>query len=161
MREYGGAVRGFLLGIVRRADVADDLTQEVFWRAWRARDQYREAGTPRAYLLKIADRLACDRARGNRREVHLDDDGWEVVAPECDEPAPHERLSQRESQSKMAAALDLLTPLQRRVLLLRYYGEMEFADIAKQCQSPLGTVLSHCHRGLKALKKILTDEDPA
>ena len=57
-REYGPAVWGYLLAMVRRADVADDLTQEVFCKAWQARDRYREEGNARAYLLRIADRFA-------------------------------------------------------------------------------------------------------
>ena len=62
-REHGQAVRGYLLAMVRRPDVADDLTQEVFCRAWQARERYRENGTARAYLFRIADRLACDFGR--------------------------------------------------------------------------------------------------
>ena len=42
--EHGGAVRAFLLGLVRRPDVADDLLQEVFRRAWQARHRYQEQG---------------------------------------------------------------------------------------------------------------------
>ena len=63
VRDHGRAVRGFLLAMVRRPDVADDLSQEVFCRAWQARSRYREQGNARAYLLRIADRLVCDRGR--------------------------------------------------------------------------------------------------
>ena len=64
-RAHGPAVRGYVLAMVRRPDLADDMTQEVFWRAWRGRERYREAGTARAYLLRIADRLVCDRGHRN------------------------------------------------------------------------------------------------
>ena len=71
-REHGRAVRGYVLALVRRADLADDLTQEVFFRAWKARRRYREQGSARAYLLRIADRLVCDRGRKAGREITLD-----------------------------------------------------------------------------------------
>ena len=115
VREHGRAIRGYLLGIVRRADVADDLTQEVFWRAWRSRERYREAGTPRAYLLKIADRLAWDHCRSARREVHLDEETWSQVEPASDLVGPADEAVWNESQQELAEAMEALSPLQRRV----------------------------------------------
>jgi RNA polymerase sigma-70 factor (ECF subfamily) len=155
VREHGRTVRGYLLGIVRRPDVADDLTQEVFWRAWRSRERYREIGTPRAYLLKIADRLAWDHCRVARREVHLDEETWNQLEPASELAGPADEAAWNESQAELAEALGTLSPLQRRVVLLRYFGGLEFSEIARQCDSPLGTVLSHCHRGLQALRKLL------
>lgn len=160
VREHGPAVRGYLMGIVRRADVADDLTQEVFWRAWRARERYRESGTPRAYLLKIADRLAWDHCRVSRRETHLDEETWSHVEPASEMAGPAEEAAWNESQGQLAEALAALSPLQRRVVLLRYYGGLGFSEIARQCESPLGTVLSHCHRGLQAIRKLLCGKTP-
>ncbi len=160
VREHGAAVRGYLVGIVRRADVADDLTQEVFWRAWRSRDRYREAGTPRAYLLKIADRLAWDHGRVSRREVHLDEETWNQVEPASELAGPAEEAAANESQQELAEALGALSPMQRRVVLLRFYGGLEFSEIARQCESPLGTVLSHCHRGLQAIRKLMCGKTP-
>ena len=68
VREHGRAVRGYLLAQLRRADLADELAQEVFLRAWQARNRYQEKGTLRAYLIRIADRLVCDPARRNGRD---------------------------------------------------------------------------------------------
>src|SRR5690349_9758130 len=80
-RQHGRAVRGYLRAMVRREDIAEDLAQEVFRRAWQARGSYREQGTPKAYLLKIADRSVIDRARRANREVQLDEIGWTVTEP--------------------------------------------------------------------------------
>src|SRR5436305_4930740 len=101
VREHGGAVRGYLLGLVRRPEVADDLVQETFWRAWRAGQRYEETGLARAYLLKIADRLACDHFRGRGREVHLDDETWNQVEPACDLAGPEEQFASGESQAAL------------------------------------------------------------
>ena len=160
VREHGSAIRGYLMGIVRRADVADDLTQEVFWRAWRVRERYRETGTPRAYLLKIADRLAWDHCRVAKREVHLDEETWDYVEPASELTGPADQAAANESERELTAALGALSPLQRRVVLLRYYGGLEFGEIARVCESPLGTVLSHCHRGLRSLRKLLSKKMP-
>lgn len=152
---HGRAVRGYLLGLVGRPDLADDLVQEVFCRAWEARDRYREQGHARAYLLRIADRLACDRRRQIGRETTVSDEAWKALEPPGRDGEPAGAMARAEDARRLAAALEQLSPMQRRVLLLRYFGEMSFADIAETIDCPLGTVLSHCHRGLKALRKSL------
>ena len=159
VREHGRAVRGFLFAVVRRSDAADELSQEVFCRAWQARAAYREQGNARAYLLRIADRLVCDRGRRAGRNVNLDQDGWrqcEPISPAADPSATAVRV---EENQQLAAALDRLSPPQRRVLLLRYYGQLSFAEIAEMTDCPLNTTLSHCRRGLEALRALLVAEE--
>ncbi len=155
VHQHGRAVRGYLLGVVRQPEVADDLTQEVFRKVWQARSAYQETGQARGYLLRVADRLAVDYLRRAGREVLLDEDGWNRWEPPGGELSPVEAAQQAELEAQLAAALDRLSPLQRRVLLLRYYGNLEFAEIAAALECPLSTALSHCHRGLQVLRKLM------
>jgi RNA polymerase sigma-70 factor (ECF subfamily) len=143
--------------MVRRPDVADDLAQEVFQRAWRARDRYRDEGRERAYLLKIADRLVVDRSRRLGLELTVDDAVWHDVEPAADEGSPLDDITRAETSQQLAAALDRLTPAQKRVLLLRFFGDLTFEEIAESIGCPLGTALSHCRRGLIALRRLLTE----
>lgn len=157
VRQHGGAVLGFLTGMVRNRAAAEDLLQEVFCRAWQARGRYCDAGRERAYLLKIADRLACDHARRRKREMPLDA-GAELAAQPDKESPPWERMAQAETRRLLAAALDALSEPQRRTLLLRYYGNLEFNEIAELLDAPLNTVLSHSRRGLSALRQLLAEK---
>lgn len=159
VRDHGGAVRGYLWGIVRRSDTADDLTQEVFYRAWRNRDGYRERGQARAFLLRIADRLACDqlrREKANRTKQETIKEVASSIAPHGD---PVRRATDAEAAEQLTAALDQLSESQRRVLLLRYYGALSFHEIAATLGIPLSTALSHCHRGLQALRSQLVERE--
>ena len=158
VREHGRAVRGFLLAMVRRPDVADDLSQEVFCRAWQARSRYREQGSARAYLLRIADRLVCDHRRQADPLINLTEEGWKQHEPLDPAAEPSERTLTAEASEQLAAVLERLTPIQRRVLLLRYYGQFGFAEIAEMIDCPLGTTLSHCRRGLEALRRQLAEK---
>jgi RNA polymerase sigma-70 factor (ECF subfamily) len=157
IREHGRAVRGYLFGMVRDAAMADDLCQEVFHRVWRARATYAETDQARAYLLRIADRLAIDylRSHNRGREQLLDDEAWNRCEPSDRQQSPEASAEQAETADRLLRALDGLTPAQRRVLLLRFYSGLEFAEIAALVGCPLNTALSHCHRGLKMLRKIL------
>jgi len=158
VREHAKAVRGFLLALVRRGDLADDLCQEVFCRAWQGRERYVEQGKPRAYLLQIANRLVLDRGRRREPKTNLDTEAWIAFEPLSPAPDPSRAAALSEQVDLLHAALDRLAPMQQRVLLLRYYGQMEFQEIADTLQMPLSTALSHCRRGLEALRKQLVEE---
>lgn len=155
--EHGGAVFGYLLAMVRRHDLAEDLVQEVFVRAWQARDRYEERGTARAYLFRIADRLVVDRSRRQMREMQIGEQAWQLVEPAGTQAAPDDPLEREEARREMLALLDGLSAMQQRVLLMRYYGELTFAEIAAILECPINTALSHCQRGLAALRKTLAE----
>lgn len=155
MRDHGRAVRGYLFALVRRLDLADDLTQDVFRKAWQARGSYQEQGTPLAYLLRIADRVACDWSRRVRPELNLDGNDWRRFEPAAEESDAEHGLHHAEAVDELMAALDQLSAVQRRVLLLRYYGDLSFTEIATVLNCPLNTALSHCRRALSTLRKML------
>jgi RNA polymerase sigma-70 factor, ECF subfamily len=152
VQEHGSALRGFIRSMVRCSTTADDLVQETFRKAWQARHNYTESGQARSYLLRIADRLTVDYLR-QRREQMLPELQWKVVEPHTEQEHPAQQLIQVEMQAELQQALNALSEIQRRVLLLRYYGDMDFNTIANQLELPLNTVLSHCHRGLQQLRK--------
>jgi RNA polymerase sigma-70 factor (ECF subfamily) len=158
VRKHGAAVLGFLTGMVRQRALAEDLLQEVFCRAWQARGRYCDTGRERAYLLRIADRLACDHARRRKRDPMRSTTGSELVEQPGRDSPPWERMAQAEMQRLLAAALDSLSEPQRRTLLLRYYGNFEFNEIAEMLGSPINTVLSHNRRGLSALRQLLAEK---
>lgn len=159
VRDHGPAVRGYLLAIVRRSDEADDLAQEVFCRAWQSRGRYQEQGHARSYLLRIADRLACDRIRRKKPEVTLSEEGWRDREPWSDRGNPVNNALESEAGERLKTALGQLTPVQRRVLLLRYYGQLTFDEVAQTLGCPLNTALSHCRRGLEVLRKQLAEKN--
>jgi len=159
VRDHGPAVRGFLWASLRNDHLADELLQDVYCRAWQARSRFVDAGRDRCYLLTIADRLVCDRARKRGREVVLDETGWARVEPGIDHD-PAADLLLGESVQQMNEALKTLSEPQQRVLLLRFYGDLPFQEIAQVTGWPLNTVLSHSRRGLLALRELLI-EDPA
>ncbi|GIW89822.1 MAG: RNA polymerase sigma factor [Pirellulaceae bacterium] len=155
--EHGPAVRAYAWALLRNAHDADDVVQEVFRRCWEQSDRYLEMGRPRAYLIRIADRLVMDQLR---REKHLRADDQAIAHHRASDPDPAQSCAEQEALAAVEQALDKLRPLQRRVLLLRYFGQMSFAEIAEQMNLPLNTVLSHCHRGLKNLRKLLAEFAP-
>jgi RNA polymerase sigma-70 factor, ECF subfamily len=152
---HRATVRAFVFAMVRRADVAEDLTQDVFCRAWKARASYEEHGKGLAYLLRIADRLACNWNRRQKPVVNLDEEGWRSREPTGPALTPHQAAASSEEKALLAEAMERLSVDQQRVLLLRYYGQLSFAEIAQITGNPLNTTVSHCRRGIEALRKLL------
>jgi RNA polymerase sigma-70 factor (ECF subfamily) len=154
VREYASAIRGYITSLTRDAVWAEDLVQEVFLKAWRQREGYVDRGLEKAFLFRIADRLVIDQSRARRNE--------EIVVHEdvMDESSllPIEQMIRDESADRLRQVLSQLSAVQQRVLLLRYYGELGFEEIASLVGCPLSTALSHARRGLEQMRVRLTKD---
>lgn len=151
VREYADSLGRYLSSLLGDRARAEDLTQEVFLRAWRHREGFIDQGKVRAYLFRIADRLAIDEHRQRTRRP-LRTMPTDVV--ETGRATPEQEAIREEQRALLQSALAELSPAQTRVLMLRYFGELSFEEIAEIVGCPVGTALSHAHRGLESLRRI-------
>lgn len=158
VRRYADPLRGYLWSLAPEPDRSsvEDLLQEVFLRAWRARADYVELGREKAYLFRIADRILADRRRTAARR--FEDAADLDQTPDPSAPTPVDWLAEGETRRLAVQALEALSDPQRRTLLLRYFGELRFEEIAEILGCPLNTALSHARRGLERLRAILVRE---
>jgi RNA polymerase sigma-70 factor (ECF subfamily) len=139
-------------------DLAEECVAETFSRLLKAL----EKGTgPRqhlkAYLYRVAHNWATDHyRRGSEKELPLDSEVH--IDPD---PEPLDQVSESIEQAEVRAALRLLTPEQRQVILLRYLEDWQLCEIAEALEKPLGAVKALQHRGLRALYRILTRDNEA
>ncbi len=157
---YARLVFSLALRIVRDVDLAEDVTQEVFWRVWEKAHQYRpERGSVRAWLLYITRNRALDVLRRRKRRPlsadHLPeaDDPQVVLA----DPGPEEMAVQDWEQQRVRQALARLSEEQRTVLLLAYFEGLSHREIAQQLGLPLGTVKSRLRAAVQSLRRLLTE----
>lgn len=147
------AVHGFVRRRVQDPGRAEDLTQEVFLRAWRHAEQYdaRRADV-RGWLLGIARNLVIDSYRADAARPRTAGDDQLLAAL----PAPDDTEAAIASWS-MAEALRRLTPAHRDVLLCLYYRRWSLAETAAHLGVPTGTVKSRSTYALRALKLVLEE----
>jgi RNA polymerase sigma-70 factor (ECF subfamily) len=119
--------------VVGDVEVARDLAQEAFGIAWRDIGKLRDAGRFRSWTTGIALNLA--RRRWRRREVPA-----QVVAAAPTPPDPDDRVAVRGAVQRLPIA-------QRTVIVLRFYADLDEAEIAEALGVPLGTVKSRMARG--------------
>jgi RNA polymerase sigma-70 factor (ECF subfamily) len=160
------AVYNVALRYMRSRELAEDVTQEAFLRAWRSLDTFRnDAGEGfRAWLLRIASNRALDvlRARSRRPadslDSRLDDDesNWE---PEGHHETPFDFAARGDLGSRLEAALGQIHPDQRLVVILSDIHGHPYDEIAEIAGVPIGTVKSRINRGRAKLRELLLADD--
>jgi RNA polymerase sigma factor (sigma-70 family) len=149
---FGPELYRFLLGVTRNPETAGDAMQAAFAKALELGHEARPEAF-KGWLFRVAlhEALAVRRRdrTGERAVQHLAEIGR--VASE----RPEAGLIQRETIAAVRQALDALPGDQREVVVARMYGDRTFAQIARDAQLPLGTVLSRMRLGLEKLRKAL------
>ena len=148
-------VYGLLLRILSDPSSAEEVLLDVYAQVWRQAASYcPERGRPLAWLTTIARSRAIDRLRRERNEqqraVPLDE-----AARAAGGESVEEEVMAGEVREVVRAALDALTPEQRDVIELAYYGGMSHSEIAAARGLPLGTVKTRTRLGLMRLREVL------
>lgn len=139
-------------GLVSR-EVADDLTQETYLRAFRGLGRFRAHASARTWLLSIARRVAADhlRTRGRRLPETAGADADMQVGAAGSDPASHVPLR---------LLLDRVELDQREAFVLTQLLGLSYAAAAEVCACPVGTVRSRVARARATLAACLAAEDP-
>jgi RNA polymerase sigma-70 factor (ECF subfamily) len=163
---YHKRVYHLCLRMVTNPDDAAELTQEVLLRAVQHVDGFRGGAKFSTWLLRIAMNLTVShlRRRKVRSAVSLDletERGDQAAAPLRSmiaserEPKPTESVEKKEQAVELAAALEVIDPVLRSVLLLRDVQQMDYQQIADVMSLPIGTVKSRLFRARLALRQAL------
>ena len=134
-----------------RADVAEDLVQESFLDAFRGLSQLRSADSAFAWLVSILRRRRVKWLKGMLREP--------VSMPSIDVSAPIPDVQLEIDEESLASALERLPDDFREPLVLFYFEDMKYREIADALETPIGTVMSRLARGKAALRAML--ENPS
>ena len=139
--------------IVRRPDLADDVAQDAFLRAYQALDRFDLARPFGPWICRIAANLAINHVRSpEAREEALPEGHGETPAAAED---PLTRVLGGEAQSVLEAALGHLPAEQRAVFSLRVFEELSYREIAEALDIQIGTVMSRLSRARERLREAL------
>lgn len=131
---------------------AEDLTQEVFLRAWKALSRYRPASTSLlVWLMTIAHNLVVDHYRAKGKELHLD---AQMIVSD-DASAPDRIAEDSMKRQKLQQSLMKLKPIEQQVILLHLVEGFPYAEIAPLLKRTPGNLRVIQHRALAKLAKML------
>ena len=145
----------YLLYLTGRREYAEDLAQETWVRVLQRGSQYNGRQRFDPWLFAIARNLAIDYLRKKRKAVQtasLPDDRDEILLVSSSGPSPFEAAARSEDAIRLAGQLQILSPLYREALLLRFQEDLSLAEIAQVLGAPVTTVTSRIYRGLAALR---------
>jgi RNA polymerase sigma-70 factor, ECF subfamily len=126
------------------SDDAEDVSQDVFLRAFHRLDHFRGDAPFRSWLLRITHNAALDHL-GRRRPEPIDPETLDTTEPSPSRP-PAERLELRERIERLERKLHGLSHPHRVVLVLRDAEGLSYEEIADITATPLGSVKGRLHR---------------
>jgi RNA polymerase sigma-70 factor (ECF subfamily) len=149
-REYTSVFRS-ILGIVLDSAMAEDLAQETFIRAYRARLKYKPTAPPGAWLHRIAVNLAISHLRRQRLARMLP--GRLYTPPEGRD------YDAADARSVVTGALGVLTPKLRAAVMLHFYQGFTRDEVAQILGIPPGTVASRMAKAIALMRKKLESSE--
>jgi RNA polymerase sigma-70 factor (ECF subfamily) len=159
VRQHTRRVYGLCYRFTGRDSEAQDLTQDVFLRVFRALGSFRSAeGCFTTWLTRLTRNLLIDHYRRTRNQRVTD--SIEEQLPRVEEgfvamARPDTQLAGREASEMLQSALGRLSPELRETIILRDLQEMEYREIAQVLEIPEGTVKSRLNRGRAELARLL------
>jgi RNA polymerase sigma-70 factor (ECF subfamily) len=162
LRRYQKLVYNLLFQMVRSHEVAADLTQDSFLKAYKSLRTFRRGANFKPWILKIATNSCLNYVRDNKQVGSLDamleaEPGMEPVSSVDVEREVELKISQQE----LFAALEQLSSRQRNIFVLRYHNDLSYDDIAAIAGESVPTVKSMLFRIRDKLRRVLADSpDP-
>ena len=134
-REYFTPVYRYTLSLVHDPDMAEEITQETFFRALKKINDYRGEASLKVWLCQIARNLSFDSLKRQSKTTaltkHDDDESDDYELPAGSESDPEEQLLRKQTAMKIHRILHDLKDPYKEVFQLRTFGDLSFAEIGE------------------------------
>lgn len=157
-------VASLIRKMIKNEDDVDDLVQETFIKAYNALNTFQFEYTFSAWLYRIASNNCIDFLRKKRfptisldKPIQSDDDDLYIEIEDSTTYADTD-LMKDERMQVLHNAIDSLPENYRQIIKLRHEDELDYTDIAKKLDLPLGTVKAHLFRARKILYTALKNK---
>ena len=146
VNRYEDFIFTLVLGMVRSEEMAKDIAQETFLRAYRGIRRFELRASFKTWLYRIAHNTAISHIRREKKNIS------EV---ELSEPAAYS--SNHSLRMTLDKLIGKLRPEYRAVIVFHYYDDLKYEEIAEVLECPVGTVKIRLYRAKYELKKLWTE----
>jgi RNA polymerase sigma-70 factor, ECF subfamily len=152
IHETQGRVYNLAYRMLGNPQEAEDLTQEIFVRMWRALPHFRGDSKFTTWLHTIATNACLNRKRSLRRQLETELDAQDALEtlPSQDH-GPVQGVLEEDERTRLWEMVERLPEKYRLVLALFYQQQLSYQEIAQVLTLPLGTVKAHLNRARSAL----------
>jgi RNA polymerase sigma-70 factor (ECF subfamily) len=144
--------------IVKDHQEAYDVVQEVFIKAMRETRIFDEEFKIKAWLFRVTSNLCFNQVRNRKRRGAILDT---MMKPEAFGAKQLESVFAGQQREEVMASLEELSDDHKEILLLRYYDDLSYAEIADVLQVKLGTVMSRLSRARMRLMTVMEESELA
>ncbi|MDQ1484076.1 MAG: hypothetical protein QOF35_2152 [Actinomycetota bacterium] len=150
-----GRIYGVILRVLRSADHAAEVTQEVYVEIWRQSARYApDKGSVIGWMTTMAHRRAVDRVRSVSSDVTRDEK-YALKSADREVDVVWDGVEQKLDVERVRKGMASLTAIQREALTLAYFGGYTQSQVAQFLKLPLGTVKTRIRDGLIGLRDAL------
>lgn len=159
LKRHQNRVFSYIYYIVKDKDIADDIFQETFVKAITTirQNRYTENGKFSAWITRIAHNLVIDYFRQNKSEGNVSTDNEEIDILNrqelCDDSI-EDVLIGRQVRADIRRLIHALPAAQRKVLMMRYYRDMSFKEIAEATGVSINTALGRMRYALLNMRRM-------
>jgi RNA polymerase sigma-70 factor (ECF subfamily) len=146
---YAGRCYGYFYRVTGNRTVSDDLLGELFVKLVEKIGSFK-GGSFESWLFKVVSNIFHDYLRAKHRQSQFLDAQKSRMQSQVSEP---ERCD--DAIDKLQLQLNKLDADTREVIMLRYYSQASFREIAQMRSELIGTTLSKVHRGLNKLRELM------
>ncbi len=147
---YASRCYGYFYRLTGNTDTSDELLSELFVKLVEKIGSYK-GGSFESWLFKIAANIFHDHLRSKQRQKKLLEAHQEQLSVEIIEAV----RSDGEQIDKLQIQLRRLDEDTRELIMLRFYSQLSFKEIAKMRSEPIGTTLAKTHRAIKKLRELM------
>lgn len=153
-RAYHPRLLRFLSLMTPRRTIVEESINDTMLAVWRRASTYNHQSKLSTWIFAIAYRTACKAMRW--QDTPVEDAAADDQASET--PDPERQNSHRETQEALLRALGNLSHEQRNVIVLTYFHDLPYSEIAQIMNCPVDTVKTRMFHGRRRLRALLTGE---
>ncbi len=160
MSKYSRKIRYLAYRMTNNYEDAEDITQEVFVRVFKALPTWKPKASFYTWLRTIALNLCIDhhRTRIRRQTQPLESkDGFAMNIPADSSSNPLRRTEADELRGRILLATEKLSPRQRKAFMLVSYGGLSLKEAAEIMGCAVGTIKAHLNRATTKMRDLLKD----
>lgn len=150
---YHSEIYYYLLKMCKRKEVAQDLAQDTFIKAFNGLSSFKGSSSVKTWLYTIAYNTFVNWYRREAKIVHESFESHEMF--KSFEKTPEEAVTQKSSQQELLNMIMTLKEEYQHVIILREYQELTYEEIAEILDWKLSKVKTNLHRAKLALKQSL------
>jgi RNA polymerase sigma-70 factor (ECF subfamily) len=162
IRRHQKKVYSYILLIVKKQHIAEDIFQETFIKVIKSLREGRYIDTNRfsSWVMRIAHNLIIDHFRREKQAKMVSKDAYEVDilnSPKYSDKTVEELMVFEQILTDVRTLVDQLPEDQREVVMLRHYADLSFKEIAEQTNVSINTALGRMRYALINMRKIMEE----